>query len=382
MKANLTGLILIVDDTPTNLDILSEALSDAGYDVAIATSGERALQQLQRRSPDLILLDVMMPGIDGFETCQRLKANPITSDIPVIFMTALADETNKIKGFEYGAIDYITKPFQEREILARVSTHLQLRLLTQNLEQQVLSQTASLRAAKEAAETANLVKSAFLSTMSHELRTPLNAILGMAEILAEEVYGAINQQQRRSVQTIQHSGEHLLALINDILDLATLEAKQVLLNLTPVSIAVLCQSSLDSIAQPASQKSLDLELKIEPHIPDLLLDNQRIRQVLTNLLNNAIKFTPQGGKITLEVFQNSLGIQIVVTDTGIGIDPAKIEQLFQPFLQLDSALNRKYEGTGVGLAVVKQIVELHGGKVGVSSEVNRGSRFTIDLPIN
>jgi signal transduction histidine kinase len=386
IEHNLTGLILIVDDTPTNLDILSEALSDAGYDVAIATSGERALQQLQRRSADLILLDVMMPGIDGFETCRRLKADPQTSDIPVIFMTALVDAASKMKGFDCGAVDYITKPFQEPEVLARVRTHLQLRLLTKNLAEQVSHQTTSLRAAKEAAEAANIAKSAFLAAVSHELRTPLNAILGMSEILEEEIHGPINEQQQAAVRTIQQSGEHLLALIDDILDLnkldlATTKAEPISLNIAPTSITNLCQTSLDSIAPAARAKLLHLELNVQSDLVDGQWDEQRIRQVLINLLKNAIKFTPQGGKIMLEAFQDTPeSMQISVTDTGIGIESGKIDRLFQPFVQLDSALNRKYPGTGLGLALVQRIVELHGGKVEVNSAINVGSCFTVHLP--
>ncbi len=386
INSNLTGLILIVDDTPTNLDILSEALSDAGYDVAIATSGERALQQLQRRSVDLILLDVMMPGIDGFQTCRRLKADPKTSDIPVIFMTALVDASSKIKGFNCGAVDYIIKPFQEPEVLARVRTHLQLRLLTKNLAAQVASQTADLRAAKEAAEAASIAKSAFLAAVSHELRTPLNAILGMSEILQEEIHGAINEQQQSSIRTIQQSGEHLLTLIDDILDLnkldlATSTTASISLNIAPTSIVQLCQSSLDSIAQSARAKFLHLELKVESDLADQAWDEQLIRQVLINLLKNAVKFTPEQGKITLEVWQSDPEfIQMTIADTGIGIEPSKIDRLFQPFVQLDSALNRKYAGIGLGLALVQRIVELHGGNIEVSSVVNVGSRFTVHLP--
>ncbi len=163
-----------------------------------------------------------MPGIDGFETCQRIKADPKNCDIPVIFMTSLTDINSKIQGFQCGAVDYITKPFQEQEVLARVSTHLQLRLLTHNLEQQVAHQTASLRIAKEALEEANIAKSSFLSTMSQELRTPINAILGLAECLQEEIYGPVNTRQVEALGKIDHNGNHLLSLINNTLKLAIL----------------------------------------------------------------------------------------------------------------------------------------------------------------
>ncbi|MBD2451443.1 PAS domain S-box protein [Nostoc sp. FACHB-152] len=234
-------------------------------------------------------------------------------------------------------------------------------------------------------------KDEFLATMSHELRTPLNAILGLTEGLQDEVFGAINEKQRRSLQTIEFSGQHLLELINDILDLSKIEAGQMELHYAQIAITGLCQSSLAFIKQQAFQKRIQLELKIEPNLPDLLLDERRIRQVLINLLNNAVKFTPEGGQITLEITRQQIApeaeitslqdfIRIAVIDTGIGIASENLLKLFQPFIQIDSALNRQYAGTGLGLTLVKRIVEIHGGKVGVSSELGVGSCFTIDLP--
>ena len=267
----------------------------------------------------------------------------------------------------------------------------------QQAQQQLTERNQQLGASNEELARATRLKDEFLANMSHELRTPLNAIMGMSEGLQEQVFGIVNEQQIKALQTIERSSSHLLELINDILDVAKIESGQMELDCTPVSINHLCQSSLPFIKQQALQKRIQLEIKVPLNLPDLLIDERRMRQVLINLLNNAVKFTPNGGRITLEVsvqqrradpdsadsppdFLVKETLQIAVVDTGIGIASEDINKLFQPFIQIDGALNRQYQGTGLGLALVKRIVELHGGQVGLTSEVGVGSCFTIDLP--
>ncbi|MDX2098584.1 MAG: PAS domain S-box protein [Leptolyngbyaceae cyanobacterium bins.59] len=771
--------ILVVDDTPANLEVVTETLSFAGYSTSTAISGERALKRLQTYIPDLILLDVQMPGMDGFETCQQLKANPVTAHIPVIFMTALGDIDSKVKGLSLGAVDYITKPLQEAELLARVNTHLQLSSLTKQLERRVEERTAELQltldhlsrsllerkaselalresenkfrallsnldgavyrcqndaawtmefmsdfittltgypvsdfinskrrtyaslihpddtemverivgervtqhqsftmeyriihregwvrwvrengkgifdeqnqlrflegvivdisdrklaeensrllssvveSSQDAIITKNLnsiitswnqaatdlfgyteneaigqsilmlfpddcireesliiaslkqnkridshetvrlhqdgtpidcavtispllseegkvigassifrdirdrkrleseqqrlldvleatpdyigianangkilwhnkhlrelrqdlvshksisechpawvneiilnqvfpvltekgswsgelalldsngkeipvsqvivahksksgeiqyvstimrdisdrkayeerleknnaeiiratrMKDEFLATMSHELRTPMNAILGMTEALQDEIFGAINEKQFKALATVESSGNHLLELINDILDVSKIESGQIELDYQNTAIIPLCQQSLEFIKPQAAKKSIQVVSQLPINLPDFNLDERRIRQVLINLLNNAVKFTPEAGCITLEVIypatikqQNYL--QINIKDTGIGIAPENLEKVFEPFIQVDSALNRNYEGTGLGLALVKRIVELHRGEVTLTSELGVGSCFAMVLPL-
>lgn len=273
---------------------------------------------------------------------------------------------------------------------ARLFEQLQQELKErQQAQQQLADRNQQLALSNQELARATQMKDEFLANMSHELRTPLNAILGMSEALQEQVFGEINEQQLQALQTIEHTGLHLLELINDILDLAKVESGQMELNCKPTNVMVLCQSSLEFIKPQARKKRIQCDLNVPPDLPDILVDERRIRQVLINLLNNAVKFTPTEGQIRLEVRWPSLSpveeettiwLQLAVLDTGIGIASDDFPALFQPFVQIDSALNRQYEGTGLGLSLVQRIVDLHGGQVGVTSELGVGSCFTIDLP--
>ncbi len=251
----------------------------------------------------------------------------------------------------------------------------------QQAQRQLTERNQQLAVSNEELARATRLKDEFLANMSHELRTPLNAILGMTEGLTEQIFGSVNDRQIKALTTINHSGTHLLALINDILDVAKIESGHIDLDFTPVSAVKLCKSSLAFIKQQALQKKIQITTHLPLHLPDLCVDERRMRQVLINLLSNAVKFTPDNGHITLEVnhVQSSF-LRIAITDTGIGIAPEHINKLFQPFIQIDSALNRQYQGTGLGLVLVKRIVELHGGQVHLTSQLGSGSCFTIDVP--
>ena len=249
-------------------------------------------------------------------------------------------------------------------------------------------------------ERVTRLKDEFLATMSHELRTPLNAILGISEGLLEQVFGELNQRQQNSLKTIQKSGQHLLELINDILDVAKIEAGMFTLEITSVSVSYLCESSLSFVKHQALQKNILLNLTIHDNMPKAIeIDERRMRQLLINLLSNAVKFTPKNGNVTLEAklvnvaigdtavnteahFQehSKTEIHFLVSDTGIGISQDDINKLFQPFMQIDSSLSRQYAGTGLGLNLVKKLAELHGGQVSVESKVGEGSCFTVNLP--
>ncbi|MGI0489688.1 PAS domain S-box protein [Pantanalinema rosaneae CENA516] len=260
-----------------------------------------------------------------------------------------------------------------RDITAQKQVEEQIR---QTNEQLILSNAELARATR--------LKDEFLANMSHELRTPLNAILGMAEGVQDEIFGTLNDRQKRAIKTIESSGQHLLELINDILDLAKVESGTLELQLTPIAVDYLCQSSLAFVRQQAAQKQIQLSAEIPTGLPKILVDERRMRQVLINLLNNAVKFTPGGGSAKLIVqteFQpEQTFLLLSIADTGIGIAPEHLDRLFQSFVQIDSSLNRQYNGTGLGLSLVRRLTELHHGSVTVTSQVGEGSCFTVRLP--
>ncbi|AFY39394.1 GAF sensor hybrid histidine kinase [[Leptolyngbya] sp. PCC 7376] len=276
---------------------------------------------------------------------------------------------------------------QQAELFERLQTELVQR---QEAQKALSQRNEELAITNLELERATRLKDEFLANMSHELRTPLNTILGMMQALGEEIFGPLNKEQLKSIRTTERNGHHLLELINEILDLAKVESGTLKLDCKPTKIVNLCQFSLSVVAQQAQEKGIHLESKLPYTIPELILDERRIKQVLINLLTNAIKFTPKGGNVSLEVKHYMLTsniesntrdiIEFIVTDTGIGIDQNFLNKLFQPFTQIDSALNRQYAGTGLGLALAKRIVKLHKGKVGVTSEVGKGSCFIIELP--
>ncbi len=411
--------VMIVDDSPGNLRVLESMLTKSGYRVRPATSGPMALKVAQAVAPDLILLDILMPGMDGYAVCRALKAHPFTQSIPVIFISALNEVFDKINGFQAGGVDYITKPFQAEEVLARVGTHLDLRKTHAQLEERnrqlqdvnrqleheiaerkqaeaalqrshdelemrVRERTAELAEAKEVAEVANLAKNNFLSSVSHELRTPLNSILGFAQLLEAQIPGPLNAKQASQVQRILTSGHHLLALITDVLDLSQVDLGKLRLNLKDVQIQHVVESSLLAVRERDLREGLALTASISQECEhrELMADDVRLKQVLFNLLTNAVKFTPDPGTIVVEANVCDKHCVIRVIDSGIGIAAEEQEKIFENFYQVQGGLVDKTRGVGLGLPIAKRLVELHGGTIWVESDgKGKGSRFSFTLPI-
>ncbi|HEY9631842.1 MAG TPA: response regulator [Coleofasciculaceae cyanobacterium] len=386
------GNILIIDDTPENLQLLSQTLSEQGYTVRGAVRGKMGINAAQSAPPDLILLDIKMPDLDGYEVCERLKADPQTQEIPIIFLSALDDVWDKVRAFQIGGVDYITKPFKVEEVLARVKNQLLIRQLTKQLQtqnQQLQQEIIERRKAEEAAAAASRAKSQFVANMSHELRTPLNAILGFTQILSRD--SLLSDEQRDYLEIINRSSEHLLGLIDDVLELSKIEAGTLLLNETSFDFYRFLDSLEEMFQIKAEQKNLYLMFRVASDVPQYIkADQQKLRGCLINLIGNAIKFT-QVGSITLRVSAISdnnqltidnrpLTLHFEVEDTGSGIAAEEIDTIFQTFAQAEIG-RKSAEGAGLGLAISQRFVQLMGGEITVRSTVGEGTTFQFSIKL-
>ena len=381
--------ILIVDDMPNNLGALLDYLTDFGFEVLVAEDGESAIEQVEYALPDLILLDVLMPGIDGFETCSRLKSNQITQDIPVIFMTALSDAEDKVKGFSVGGVDYVTKPIQQAEVLARVTTHLSIRNLQKQLQQQneclqqeicdriKIEQQLQIRTAQ--LETANQELEAFSYSVAHDLRNPITSINGYIWVLEEEYAYLLDEDGKHYLERVRIATERMEQLIDDILRLSQVTKSK--MQFDTVDLSRIAKEIVISLRQTSKER------EVEFIIPEGIVaqgDEQLLKIVLENLLCNAWKYTRNKPRARIEfgVFQQGINTQssvdtYFVRDDGAGFDMAKADKLFGAFSRLHG--KNEFEGTGIGLATVQRIVHRHGGKIWADGEVNKGATFYFTL---
>ncbi len=378
--------ILIVDDREENLLTLEGILENPELNIVKATSGNEALGLMLEYNFAMVLLDVQMPEMDGFETAELMRSNERTKNIPIIFVTAISKQRQHIfKGYEAGAVDYLYKPLDLEILQSKIKAYIEffkqkhtLELTTSKLKKTV----SELHIAKKMAEEATQAKSSFLANMSHEIRTPLNGIIGMADLALLD--SDISEIHKERLTDIKQSGESLLDIINEILDISKIEADKLELEHIEFSLRDIIQKVIRLLSVKIFEEKLEFICKISPEVPDMLIgDPVRVRQVLINLIGNAIKFT-ESGSVTISVknFENpseKLIIQFSVIDTGIGIDDTDADRLFESFSQHDSSTTRKHGGTGLGLAISKMLVEIMGGSINVKSKLGEGSNFYFNL---
>ncbi len=383
------GTILVVDDTPENISVLSPTLQREGYKILVALNGTTAIERAKLGQPDLILLDIMMEGLDGYETCARLKELEETKDIPVIFMTALSDTEQKVKGFKVGAVDYVTKPYQAVEVIARVKTHITINTLQKKLseandtlEQKVKQRTAELEKAKIKAEESEKLKSEFLAQMSHEVRTPINGIVSALSFIEEDC-NTENQQTKDDFALIRRGSKRLIRTIDLIMTVSQLQSDT--LNFNPENFDVereVLQDLYTQYQKDAITKQINISINNEAINSIINYDLDLAKEMFKHLIDNAINFTTEGF-ISIKIFNSSNGnVTVEIKDTGIGMSEEYLPKMFNAFSQEDSGYTRMYEGVGLGLTLVKLLCDKTNLILTYESVKNRGTTFSVSFPKN
>lgn len=359
--------ILIVDDTPLNLALLVDILSKDNYQVRPVPSGKLALIAVKVIVPDLILLDIMMPDMDGYEVCQALKEDEATKDIPVIFISAIDEISDKIRAFDAGGVDYIVKPVQPQEVLARVKTHLELRSLQVQLQQTNQNLTKL-----------NKEKNTLMGMVAHDLRNPLASIVALSELLLLE--DDLNSMHKELIGDIKSTTDFMLSLLEDLLDMSAIESGRLNLYLEPVYVKEYIERIVSRHRLVSRSKNIQIELEIEDSILSVNIDRHKFEQILNNLISNAIKFSYDRTVVRVSIACQYNRVLFVVEDRGQGIPESEREKLFKPFSLTSVKSTGGETSTGLGLAITERLVTAHNGEIFVESEVGKGSIFTVSIP--
>ena len=362
--------ILVVDDDEIIRKLLRRVLERSGFVVDEAASGEAALDQILAHHPDLILLDVVMDGIDGFITCRKIKNTEGMEEVPIIFVTGRADTGSIVEGLDAGGSDYITKPINRHEALARIRNHLKMGVLMKFQREFI-----------DGLKKANLAKNRIIGIASHDLRNPIASIRGLSEFLAEA--GPLTPDQREIAITIQTTSDSMLHLVDELLDLSVIESGEERSEREPCSIYEIVASSLNIYQFTANKKSIKLVLDDEGEIPELLLlDKMQVRRLIDNVLSNAVKYSPSGTSVNVLMKREGELLKIVVEDEGPGIPEDEMHKLFTDFGKTSVQPTGNETSTGLGLSICKKIVESHKGRIYAANRVgSTGAAFTIELDV-
>jgi signal transduction histidine kinase len=361
------GSILIVDDTPANLRLLSEMLEDRGYEVRPAPDGPLALRAAAADPPDLVLLDVSMPDMGGYEVCARLREDDGLKDIPVIFISALTETLDKVKAFGAGGVDYVTKPFQFEEVQARVEAHLSLRRLRVDLERRY-EELQRLRETQD-----NLTR-----MIVHDIASPLLGAMSCLELLESSAMARLHEEEQEYVSEALRSTNTLVEMVQALRDVTQLEAGEMPLNVRDVELGALVEDALESLGALTAGRRLEVEKSDDP-VP-VQCDPGILRRVIANLVGNALNFTPKQGLVHITLSNEGSAPLVCVKDAGPGIPTEYRQKIFEKFEQVEAHQERKKYSTGLGLTFCKLAIEAHGGTIGVESELGVGSEFWFELP--
>ena len=358
--------ILMVDDNPVNLQVLTSMLKQSGWRPRPVTSGRLGLQAARNEPPDLILLDVNMPDMNGYEVCEALKADARLADIPVIFVSALGETMDKVKGFAVGGVDYVTKPFQLDEVRARVAAHLELR-----------RQQRELRTNYEKLRESERLRDSLVHMIVHDLRSPLTAISAYLELFAQEAT-KLGAETQEDIASAMHATRNMVRMINGILDVSKMEAQMMKLDLRECDLVQVVAASMNDLESLVGARRLAFERPAAP--ARALADQEIVARIVQNFLANALRFTPSDGEIRVGVVVEEEQVRVFVADTGPGIAPDFHRSIFDKFAQVGGPASSRNRSTGLGLAFCKMAVDAHGGHIGVDSELGKGSNFWFTLP--
>ncbi|MDA3891823.1 MAG: hybrid sensor histidine kinase/response regulator [Salinivirgaceae bacterium] len=378
--------ILIVDDNPKNLEVLGKLLQVEKYEIEFATNGKVALEWLGIRQFDLILLDINMPDMNGFEVCKKIRSDPQMNNVPVIFLSAEADRESILKGFELGAQDYVTKPFDSRELLMRVKTHLSLKKsreeleeLNTSLEYKVKERTLQLNEAKERAEASDRLKTAFMNNISHEVRIPLTGILSFASFIVQP--DLIEEDKKNSIEVLETNCERLLNTITNYMVISLIVSGNQKVKKEVFYPALLIHDINEKFQESFVKKGLAITLEVPSFAEDFqtISDSTLIFKIADHLVSNALKFTKEGG-ITIGYTVKESMVVFFIKDTGVGIPTEAQQQMYDYFMQGDTSDTRGYEGSGLGLSIAQGLVKLLKGEIWCESEKGKGSTFYFTIP--
>ncbi len=375
--AGLPTSVLVVDDDPRNIELLTHMLEAQGFKVASAEDSEEGLALARATAPDAILLDVLMPRMDGFEVCRRLKADQATLYIPVVLITALRGAKERIRGVEVGADEFISKPFDSIELITRVKSLVRIKRLYDQLR--VADRTAALQNALAEIKELDRLKTEFLTNVAHELRTPVLHVKGTVTLLADGALGLLTHDQERGVRVAEEATEQLERVVEDIVDFSNMQDRA--LDFEPVPVSEVCQSAVQALMGRAARRNVTLRLTAPPDLPPVRADGAALARVMRHLLDNAVKFSPPNGLVQVVAERAAGGVRIAVTDNGPGIAPDEQDRIFSVFYQSDGSATRRAGGMGLGLALVRKLLEAHGTRIELTTALGQGSTFAFELPV-
>jgi signal transduction histidine kinase len=368
VSANPRSSVLVVDDVTKNLQVVGSMLRNAGYAVTAATTGPEALEGVRMRAPDLILLDLMMPGMDGIEVCRKLKSDTQTDQIPVIFVTASNEMEHLVKGFEVGAVDYVTKPFNPPELLARVRTHVELK----QARDTILRYSAELR-------HLNDEKNEFMGIAAHDLRNPLTVIKGFSELIIDDARGIKHPDIEDHGRRIRDAAERMVEMVQNLLDANRIERGEMQLKISATDLRPVITCVVESQRARASAKQQTIHLEGEPTQALAQVDGSIVAQVFENLVSNAVKYSPAGKNIWVRLKRSDGSVRCEVQDEGPGLSAEDQKKLFGKFARLSAKPTGGEHATGLGLSIVKRMVEAMNGRVWCESELGHGAKFVVEF---